>query len=1096
MLRVALAVGPAATTPRHDDPRAQVARPTGVSTHRPSVDGAAPHRIGAVALSLAIAAALMVVTAGRDAAQNLVSNPSFETFTGIPSAYGQVYLAPPWSSPTLSSPYYYLDDVSVTLPAPPCLTPPPDMVAWYPLDELTGATVVDDIAPAPGSLVNNAGTSQPGPVAPPGPGSGPAPVVGQVAGAHYFHPGHFHTVPPQAELDFGTGSFSIDAWIRAVGNGPVAVQSIVDKLDIPGGNVGFALYIQDRFLNLNVNGSTFTTASQITGGNPLANTGPWYHVAATVDRGTGAGTLYINGVPSLPTFVPPAASVTNGLPLWIGETRLPGSVGEIAVDELEIFNRALTPTEVTALFAAGPAGKCKLRSDLGDAPDSTNHVGTTMTSYAIGNFPTVYDPPSPGPSGPLHLSAKGLLWLGRDVSFEGEADLGWDQDPTTNLLASASPPTADHDLLDDGVAGVPLPDCAVTQFPLSASSTASGTVTGYVNVWFDWTRDGDWDDMPRCAVAPNIDAIASEWAVQNQAVSLAPGFSAGIPSTPFRSVNPVPGAPTWMRITLTDAPIYAAAHGGPFPNPADLGRGGSGPVGGYPYGETEDHLVNVPSGRAEICVLKFNDLDGDGVQDAGEVGLPGWHVDILDAGGNAVTTLVTGPQGLMCVGVPAPAPYTVAEVLQPGWSQTFPALPGTHTVTVAPGQLLNLSFGNRKRGGRIHLPAAVRVAAFRPGPLPMPTTGPTTVPTVPGISTPSPDDTPVATAFSSPTATATPEATRPASATPSVTARDTATATAQPSHTPTPVATTPSPTSTPTVTQTATPSPTPTLTPSLTPSLTPTTVARPTTPPSPTPGCAPRPAGMTAWWPLDELSGTTANDVLGSAGHHGITQGGAVVLNPAKVAAGRAFDGTSGYILVPHDAALDPGSGDFSIDAWIRPDALDGRRPIVTKIYAPADAPLGYTFTLEDGNVSLAVSNEGSAVIGTAPMPVPADGQWHLVAATLERGSATGGRLYLDGSLIHMFDTTPLVGALDTAAELRIAGLPVLGRGSPERFFSGGIDEVEIFNRGLTAVELGAIYTAGGDGKCDKPGPVRAARSATAGVSARPPRGPVRQPTD
>ena len=78
--------------------------------------------------------------------------------------------------------------------------------------------------------------------------------------------------------------------------------------------------------------------------------------------------------------------------------------------------------------------------DLGDAPDSTNHAGVPMTTgYTLNNqanFPTVYDPPSPGPAGPLHLDATGFAWLGHDVSFEDEADMGTDQDGLNNI----SPP--------------------------------------------------------------------------------------------------------------------------------------------------------------------------------------------------------------------------------------------------------------------------------------------------------------------------------------------------------------------------------------------------------------------------------------------------------------------------------------------------------------------------------------------------------------------------------------------------------------------------------------------------------------------------------
>jgi hypothetical protein len=806
------------------------------------------------------------------------------------------------------------------LSPPPCLPPPTGMVAWYPLDEPAGATVVHDIAPPPSSLVDNLGVSQPGPV---GPNNGPVPVVGQVAGAHYFYSTRLHAVAPQAELDFGTGDFSVDAWIRDVGNGQK--QAVVDKLDIPGGNVGFALYFEGWLLKLNLNGATFASTTAITHGDPLGNTGPWYHVAATVARSSGVGVLYINGVPAGPVFVPPGTSVTNALPLWIGATRLQPSPGEIAIDELEIFNRALAASEVNDLYMAGPSGKCKPpRSDLGDAPDSTNHSGTIVPTYATGHFPTVFDPALPGPIGPRHQDAMALLWLGQGVSFEGEADMVPDQDPTTNLLPGASPPSADHDLFDDGVSAVSLPDCAVTQFPISASNAAATTTQGYVNVWFDWTRDGDWDDVPRCAVAPNIDAMAPEWAVQNEAVSLAPGYNPSLPLTPFRSVNPLGGQPTWMRVTLTDMPINGANHGGPFPNPADLGRGGSGPAGGYRYGETEDYFLNV-------------------------------------------------------------------------------------------------------QAGRLFLPLVLRAAASVPVPPSVSTATPTVVPTMAGVAT------------ASPTAT-------------------TATSTA-----------------TPTTTATTTPFPTPTFEPSATstlgtPPTTPTptrTHGPPTATPTPAPGCAPRPAGMAAWWPLDELSGTTAVDVVGA--HGGSVQGGAAVDNPAMVLAGRAFDGASGHVVVADDPALNAGAGDLSMDAWIRPRAVDGRRPIVAKTYAPADRPLGYALTLENGQLTLSVSNETSSVVGTAPGTVPVDGQWHLVAVTLQRGSAAGGRVYVDGALVHTFDATPLVGPVDTAAELWIGGVTALGRGTPARFFAGGIDEVEVFHRSLTADEVGAIFTAGAFGKCGKP---------------------------
>jgi hypothetical protein len=235
------------------------------------------------------------------------------------------------------------------------------MVAWYPLDEQQGATAVNDIAPPPSSVFNNVGTPQTGPVG----FNGPPPVTGLVgAGALYFYSGNYVEVPSQAELD--VSDFSIDAWVRPVGCGPGLFSPILDKLDA-NTNTGFSLYLDQpppagtAVLKLQVNASTFTSTGSIpANADPLQNTGPWSHIAVTVQR-TGpspVGTFYINGSPS-GTFVPPAGTMTNTLPMWIGEIRVPGARCEIAIDELELFNRALAQQEVQDIYNAGSAGKCK-----------------------------------------------------------------------------------------------------------------------------------------------------------------------------------------------------------------------------------------------------------------------------------------------------------------------------------------------------------------------------------------------------------------------------------------------------------------------------------------------------------------------------------------------------------------------------------------------------------------------------------------------------------------------------------------------------------------------------------------------------------------
>ena len=131
----------------------------------------------------------------------------------------------------------------------------------------------------------------------------------------------------------------------------------------------------------------------------------------------------------------------------------------------------------------------------------------------------------------------------------------------------------------------------------------------YINVWFDFNRDGDWEDVLKCPLGPTTTGLAPEWAVQNEKLE---GLQMGL--TPlvtraFRSFSQTPDDPMWMRITLTDGPIDPA-H-------AD----GSGPLGGYPFGETEDYLVTGSRNEvADICVSKFNDINGNGVYDSNDLG--------------------------------------------------------------------------------------------------------------------------------------------------------------------------------------------------------------------------------------------------------------------------------------------------------------------------------------------------------------------------------------------------------------------------------------------------------------------------------------------
>jgi subtilisin family serine protease len=102
--------------------------------------------------------------------------------------------------------------------------------------------------------------------------------------------------------------------------------------------------------------------------------------------------------------------------------------------------------------------------------------------------------------------------------------------------------------------------------------------------------------------------------------------------------------------------------------------------------------------RGTISGSKWSDLDGDGTRDTGEPGLANWTI-YLDDNNNGLldtdeTSTTTDELGNYSFSLEA-GTYTVAEVLEPEWVQTYP-VGGTHTVELDTAEdVTNIDFGNR-----------------------------------------------------------------------------------------------------------------------------------------------------------------------------------------------------------------------------------------------------------------------------------------------------------------------------------------------------------------------------------------------------------------
>lgn len=267
------------------------------------------------------------------------------------------------------------------------------------------------------------------------------------------------------------------------------------------------------------------------------------------------------------------------------------------------------------LISVNCEGQVPDEFDLGDAPDSTNNLSKVMTAYPTAGplpikafFPTVFnDGSGVGPVGPLHQQPQAVAYLGANVTSEGEADIGPDEDGLNNINPLSD--SADKDGADDGVIlPLNLPHCHWARFDYSVNIARPGTDL-WINVWCDWNRDGDWDDDGGIDPALNCSSGSiSEWAVQNQYLFNLPAGIHKITTPAFLCWHPTDGPKAiWMRITLSEQPW----KGGD--NPGKLGNGGSGPQAGYNFGETEDYYF-VPDTIGPSCPL-CEDLNGDGKVD-------------------------------------------------------------------------------------------------------------------------------------------------------------------------------------------------------------------------------------------------------------------------------------------------------------------------------------------------------------------------------------------------------------------------------------------------------------------------------------------------
>ena len=235
----------------------------------------------------------------------------------------------------------------------------------------------------------------------------------------------------------------------------------------------------------------------------------------------------------------------------------------------------------------------------------------------------------------------------------------------------------------------------------------------------------------------------------------------------------------------------------------------------------------------------------------------------------------------------------------------------------------------------------------------------------------------------------------------------------------------------------------------------------------PPPVCISPPAGLVAWWRAES---NTVNSIgLSDASFQYVNTG----FMAGKV--GAAFRLTQGnYLRVPasSDLNLGPGAG-LTIEGWIRPDTISGPQPVAEWNNGLGNVGAGlmlnsvYGYGVLEGYLTDTNAKPTRTIVLRSPAYTVTNLVWQHVALTFDKSSGVAA-MYVNGISVAQTNLGTFLPAT-TQAPFYL-GYRASGSYSGYRFY-GGIDEMSLYNRGLTAAEIQSIVLADDQGKCLPPPP-------------------------
>ena len=184
--------------------------------------------------------------------------------------------------------------------------------------------------------------------------NGPVPTVGKLGQALSFDGvDDYVDAGAPASLNFGTGDFTLSVWVKPA---DTTAREIINKALPSGTFAGYELRRGDGVASVNAPFQfwPFNTSSNAVSSITIPTTGLWYHVVAYRSGGTIG--IAVNGV--IEATAANSVDVSSSQPLRIGfdNTGWSGTWWNGSIDEVRIYNRALSAAEIKRLYNGGRTG--------------------------------------------------------------------------------------------------------------------------------------------------------------------------------------------------------------------------------------------------------------------------------------------------------------------------------------------------------------------------------------------------------------------------------------------------------------------------------------------------------------------------------------------------------------------------------------------------------------------------------------------------------------------------------------------------------------------------------------------------------------------